>query len=220
MAHEIERKFLLLNDDWRRIAPSSVARITQGYIPSDGVTVTIRFPSPDTARIAFEKAGRELALTAVGSAITADFRNVAQLPQYDAPSGRLRIEGGLVCRLRARISDTSGAEAFLTIKAPTHRADITNEFEISVDPALAESIMADMTEFTVAKTRHVVPFAGQKWEVDVFAGPLTGLVMAELEVADAAVFDRMTPLPGLGVDVTENRAYANRALGEFGIPRP
>lgn len=219
MAHEIERKFLLLNDEWRKIKPASVARITQGYVPSEGVAVTILFPAPDTAHIAFDKAGRQMMLTATGPQIAADFRKVSELPQYDARNGRLHIEDGLVCRLRARLGD-AGAEAFLTIKAPTGRADITNEFEIPVDPHKAEAIMRDMTEFTVSKTRHVLPFGGQSWEVDVFSGPLSGLVMAELEVKDTAAFAHMTPLPGLGADVTENRAYANRALGEFGIPRP
>ncbi|MCX7593192.1 MAG: CYTH domain-containing protein [Fischerella sp.] len=41
MAKEIERKFLLKGDDWRKLAEgSSIYR--QGYIPTQGVTVRVR----------------------------------------------------------------------------------------------------------------------------------------------------------------------------------
>jgi adenylate cyclase len=35
----------------------------------------------------------------------------------------------------------------------------------------------------IKKRRHVVEHAGKQWEVDVFAGDNTGLVIAELELA-------------------------------------
>ncbi|NWF60184.1 MAG: CYTH domain-containing protein [Fischerella sp.] len=40
MAKEIERKFLLKGDDWRKLAEGSVYR--QGYIPTQGATVRVR----------------------------------------------------------------------------------------------------------------------------------------------------------------------------------
>ncbi|WP_026734830.1 CYTH domain-containing protein [Fischerella sp. PCC 9605] len=40
MAKEIERKFLLKGDDWRKLAKGSVYR--QGYIPTQGATVRVR----------------------------------------------------------------------------------------------------------------------------------------------------------------------------------
>ena len=44
--------------------------------------------------------------------------------------------------------------------------------------------------------------------------------MAEIEVENAADFEKLAPLPGLGADVTNDNRYKNRALGEFGIPKP
>ncbi len=220
MAHEIERKYLLRTDAWKSMPFQSVSQITQGYVPDDGsVAVRIAFPAIDTADIRFSKGAAQYDLRVQGPDIAADFRKVATLPQYDAATQSLHMTDSLVCRIRSR---KTGAlqEAFLTIKAPTARADVTNEFEIAIPYDTAEKIMHDMTIHTVRKTRHVIDHSGQKWEVDVFAGALKGLVMAEAEVADIAVFDRLDMLPGIGADVTQNRAYTNRALGEYGLPKP
>ena len=48
MAMEIERKFLLSSDEWRKTAISSI-RMRQGYIVQTGATVRVRISSGDTA---------------------------------------------------------------------------------------------------------------------------------------------------------------------------
>lgn len=55
---------------------------------------------------------------------------------------------------------------------------------------------------------------GDRWVVDVFAGPLEGLVLAEIELLAP---DEDLPLPGwLGVEVTEDERFSGGALAAAG----
>ena len=65
----------------------------------------------------------------------------------------------------------------------------------------------------VEKTRHLVPAGGGlTWEIDVFAGPNQGLVVAEIELPDEdAGFTRPA---WLGEEVTGDGRYLNNALSE------
>ena len=60
------------------------------------------------------------------------------------------------------------------------------------------------------KTRYVEPFAGKRWEVDVFHGENGGLVIAEIELESE---DEAFALPAwVGAEVTGETRYYNAAL--------
>jgi adenylate cyclase len=84
--------------------------------------------------------------------------------------------------IRVRIEDD--ARAWLTIKSAAH-GRIRDEFEYSIPlpDALEMSRMAE--GWIIEKTRHIVPYEGHDWEVDVFSGDNHGLVIAEVELASA-----------------------------------
>jgi adenylate cyclase len=66
------------------------------------------------------------------------------------------------------------------------------------------------------KTRHDVPHGGLVWEVDVFEGPLAGLVIAEVELPHPG---HPLDLPSwAGREVTEDPRYANAALASAAAP--
>lgn len=218
MANEIERKYLLLSDAWTALPVTHTHEIKQGYIPDAGVDVHMTFPKPDTVDIRITKGQDIVRLSASGKHIKDDFAKVAELPEFDNETGQLHIRNFVMCRLRSRQTDGQKTEAFLTIKAPTGRADILKEFETEVAYDEAVYILQNMSAHSVEKTRNVIPHGGNVWEVDVFHRKLEGLTLAELEAEDVTVFDNMVALPDLGQDVTALGEYANRALGEFGIP--
>jgi len=62
----------------------------------------------------------------------------------------------------------------------------------------------------ITKIRHHVRHGGRLYEVDVSGGYLGGLVIAELEDADAASARRLPPW--IGREVTGDPAYYNAAL--------
>ena len=107
----------------------------------------------------------------------------------------------------------AGIQGFLTIKGETRGAKrLEYEYEIPVEEARALLALCDPP--LVEKTRYVEPFAGKRWEVDVFHGANKGLVVAEIElISETEEF--MCPT-WVGAEVTGEERYYNAAL----IARP
>ncbi len=127
-------------------------------------------------------------------------------------ASRQDIRQGYISRrpegtVRVRIC---GDRAILTIKGRNDGA-VRDEWEYPVPVEDAVLMLERCAEGTVIeKTRHIVPFGGFRWEVDVFHGAHEGLVVAEVELPspDAAV-----PLPPfVGREVTGDPRYYNSNL--------
>jgi len=109
--------------------------------------------------------------------------------------------------VRVRIEGTEGR---LTLKGPATGFSRA-EFEYPIPLADAQELLDTLcTSPLVEKTRHLVPFEGHTWEVDVFGGLNAGLIVAELELAtEDEAFARP---PWLGPEVTSDPRYANSRL--------
>ncbi|MEF2554219.1 CYTH domain-containing protein [Aurantimonas sp. A2-1-M11] len=116
----------------------------------------------------------------------------------------------------ARVRISGGTTARLTIKTGSDGLS-RGEFEYDIPLADAQELRESRIGALVEKTRHVVPLAGGfEVEVDVFAGALAGLVMAEIELAG---IDDAPVLPDfLGREVTGNPRYFNSQLALEGLP--
>ena len=115
--------------------------------------------------------------------------------------------------VRVRVSDDG--RALLTVKLGV--SDMTrDEFEYPVPIADARAMVAASRGRLIEKTRHIVSVEGFVWEVDVFAGALDGLVVAEVEMASE---EDDPPLPAwLGREVTGDPAWTNAVLATDGRP--
>jgi CYTH domain-containing protein len=124
--------------------------------------------------------------------------------------GYLAREDGVSVRVRL-----GGATAKLTIKGPAGL--VRPEFEYAIPLADAEAMLAALCAGrSLVKTRHEVPLDGLVWEVDVFEGPLAGLVIAEVELPSP---DHPVRLPAwLGREITGDPRYANAALASAAAP--
>ena len=115
-------------------------------------------------------------------------------------SVRVRIRDGVAC---------------LTLKFGT-QARVRDEFEYPIPLAEAEEMQAFAIGSVIDKTRHDVRFGGHVYEVDVFAGALSGLILVELETPEE-VAD--VELPGwLGREITGEATYYNASLALQGRP--
>lgn len=124
--------------------------------------------------------------------------------------GYLAREDGVT--VRVRIADDAAA---LTIKGPGSL--VRPEYEYPLPAAQAQEMLDLLCAGRrLVKTRHTVPHGGLTWEVDVFEGPLEGLVIAEVELPDAA--HDLTLPPWAGREVTEDPRYANAALASAAAP--
>lgn len=115
--------------------------------------------------------------------------------------------------VRIRISD--GTSAKLTLKFGS-KARERDEFEYPIPLSEAMEMLDFAIGRVIEKTRHHVRHRGYLYEVDVFGGPLAGLVVAELETPED-VPDEMLPA-WLGREVTGEQKFYNASLALGGIP--
>jgi adenylate cyclase len=92
------------------------------------------------------------------------------------------------------------------------------EYEIPIGDA-RHMLGTECGRSVLAKTRHYVPYAGYTWEVDEYETPLSGIVLAEVELRSE---HEEPPLPSwVGEDVTgdpafqKTRLFADRAQKRF-----
>jgi adenylate cyclase len=137
-----------------------------------------------------------------------DYRAQAQDHQRIV-QGYLQSDPARTVRVRIR-----GDRGYLTIKGISD-AGGTSRFEweqcISIEDA--ESLLALCESGIIDKVRYRVPVGGHLFEVDEFAGDNTGLIVAEIELANA---DEIFQRPDwLAEEVTGDARYYNSALKAF-----
>jgi adenylate cyclase len=80
--------------------------------------------------------------------------------------------------VRVRIA---GDMAFLTIKGNL-KGITRDEFEYPIPVDDAKELLKMGGEYRVEKTRYIQEIDGRKWEIDVFSGKNSGLIIAEIEL--------------------------------------
>lgn len=115
---------------------------------------------------------------------------------------------------QVRVRILNGEQAVLTVKS--REPGMTRaEFEYPVPVTDAQAMLPLRTGSLIEKTRTAVNQEGLLWEVDTFSGDLSGLVLAEVELDDAA---RKIALPDwIGREVTDDPQYYNAALAVSGV---
>ena len=118
--------------------------------------------------------------------------------------GYLTLDPDRTVRVRV-----AGDQAWLTIKGRS--VGITRaEFEYPVPACDARELLAMCLPTVIDKTRHRISYEGHIWEVDEFHGANQGLVVAEVELADASA-EPVLP-PWVGAEVSDDSRYYNASL--------
>jgi CYTH domain-containing protein len=134
------------------------------------------------------------------------------------------MRDGLIARfgdgkVRVRLAES---RAWLTIKGP-RKGTTRLEFEYEIPRADAEQMLRTLCQAdpVIEKVRHTVPFGGLDWTIDVYMGPLAGVVFAEVELKHP---DQHLQLPPwIGEEVTNNprfrkSAVVRRSIAAVGVP--
>ncbi|WP_043366470.1 CYTH domain-containing protein [Belnapia sp. F-4-1] len=121
------------------------------------------------------------------------------------------LKDGLIARFgegKVRVRH-AGNRAFITVKGP--RCGISRpEYEYEIPLTEADEILALCDLPHVEKTRHIVPYAGLKWAVDVHLGPLSGIEFAEVELGHPN--QPISLPPWAGEEVTDDPRYRKTTL--------
>lgn len=110
--------------------------------------------------------------------------------------------------VRIRILEDKG---YITIKGRSTSDGLTRfEWEKEIDLCDAESLLKLSLPGVISKTRYIVPFGCQIWEIDVFEGVNSGLVMAEVELSTES--EEFEVPAYIGKEVTGDSRYYNSYL--------
>ncbi len=119
-------------------------------------------------------------------------------------------------RLSARVR-LAGEKAWMTVKG--RGSGITRpEFEYEIPAADARYMLENLCKgLLISKTRYCLPYKGMTWEVDVFEGENSGLIVAEVELEN----DQQRPElpPWVAEEVTADRRYLNVSLASHPFSR-
>lgn len=110
--------------------------------------------------------------------------------------------------IRLRIIES---EAWIGIKGKM-KGITRSEYEYQIPIQDAIDMMDEFSGKSIEKTRFVIPFAGNNWEVDVFLGENAGLIVAEIELeSENEVFSKPEWITN---EVTTDSKYLNVMLQE------
>jgi CYTH domain-containing protein len=133
-------------------------------------------------------------------------------PSEPIEQGYIAVEGPVEVRLRRR-----AGRQLLTVKSGAGRVRVEEEFEI--DPRRFDSLWPLGEGRRISKTRYRIPAGGGLTiELDVYAGALKGLVLAEVEFESEEASEAFEPPDWFGREVTDDLRFANRALAVDGVP--
>jgi adenylate cyclase len=108
--------------------------------------------------------------------------------------------------IRLRIKDK---DAYITIKGPT-KGITREEFEYKIPMADAQIMIDTFNLKVLKKKRFEVTMNKTLWEIDVFEGALSGLILAEVELqSEDETFEKP---PWLGQEVSHLAEYYNANL--------
>lgn len=110
----------------------------------------------------------------------------------------------------------AGRRMLVTWKSP-RRGISRDEIEFAIAPADGAALLAQVpADRRLEKTRFRVEHAGAAWDVDVFGGALSGLILAEIELERE---DQPVILPSwVGREVTDDARYRNSRLAGGAMP--
>ncbi len=146
-------------------------------------------------------------------AVEIEYKYLVKLDLWNevSPAKSVRIIQGYISTepsksIRVRMLDQKG---FITIKGMAERAKRL-EYEYEIPGQDAKELLDSFCTKLVSKTRYYVQHENHTWEVDVFDGLNSGLVVAEIELQSE---DEAYSKPEwLGEDVTHDFRYSNSNL--------
>jgi adenylate cyclase len=132
---------------------------------------------------------------------------------------RVEIEQGYIAatpgdaevRLRRR-----GEQLLLTAKRGAGL--VRDEVEIELDRAQFEALWPLTDGRRLSKLRYLLREDDREIELDVYGAELEGLKVAEIEFPSEQQAESYEPADWLGLEVTGDERYGNRALAEHGAP--
>ncbi len=95
---------------------------------------------------------------------------------------------------------------------------IREEIEFSLSESQFQYLWPYTINNRISKTRYYFSFKSYTIEVDLFAGDLEGLILAEVEFPSEKESNQFKPPDWFDIDVTMDERYYNSYLATHGLP--
>jgi adenylate cyclase len=95
---------------------------------------------------------------------------------------------------------------------------VRDEVEVLLPRAAFEELWPLTEGQRLAKTRLTTPVEGGTAQIDVYKGPLAGLIVAEVEFDDTNSAHAFTPPPWFSRELSGDGRYSNQRLAVEGLP--
>ena len=143
---------------------------------------------------------------------------VQELPNISKGKGEQIVQGYLAVTpngTEIRLRKKSG-KFYQTIK--TAGALVRGELEIELTEEQYVAMWPATDGRRLEKTRYSIPWQDKTIELDVYAGALEDLIVAEVEFLSIQEAERFIPPTWFGVEVTKDMRFKNRCLACDGKP--
>jgi len=145
---------------------------------------------------------------------------VERLPDPGLPAAPTSIDQGYLAAgsggNEVRLRRKSG-RFYQTIKQGQGLSRL--ETEVTLSEEQFEALWPHTEGRRVTKHRHEIPYGRHVIELDIFHGPLEGLIVAEVEFDSIEQSEGFEPPAWFGEEVTEDARYQNRNLALHGKPK-
>lgn len=149
--------------------------------------------------------------------VTALPKNLSKFPNYEILQAYISIMEGTERRIRQKT--TGGFKKYFWTEKSTEPGIERDEKEVEISESQFNFYLKRALFPPTKKTRYEIPHRKHKIELDIFHGPLEGLVMAEVEFKNGATARRFHPPSWMNIDATNDERYRNRNLAQHGIPK-
>jgi adenylate cyclase len=104
------------------------------------------------------------------------------------------------------------------LTAKRGRGLVREEVEVPVEEAPFEELWPLTEGRRLEKTRRTTPAGGRTVEIDIYKGPLAGLIVAEVEFDDLDAAGAFSPPSWFARELTDDARYSNQRLALEGLP--
>lgn len=128
--------------------------------------------------------------------------------KIEIAQGYLSKLDGRIVRVR-RVSSLmhTSVHGKLTLKVKGNADNGVDEYEYEIPENEATELLHHCEMPLIEKTRYIIECGNSLWEVDVFHGHKSGLIVAEIELKD--INDHIDFPTWIGEEVTGNELYVN-----------
>jgi len=137
--------------------------------------------------------------------------NLSNFPSSKITQGYLLITDVAEIRIRNR-----SGEYTITNKSGTGQS--RSEYERKISPKYFTRLSTEIQGKLIKKTRYLIPYQNTTIELDIYAGDLQGLVVAEIEFNSEETAAKFSPPEWLDAEVTNNESFKNKSLAINGLP--